>query len=68
MLSNDGEQWKKLRKAFNPVFAPSHITTFIPDILEEGLVFVEKLHRAADAGEIVEMNTLATVFSSSLGR
>jgi cytochrome P450 len=68
MLSNDGEQWKKLRKAFNPVFAPSHITTFIPDILEEGLVFVDRLKQVADTGEIIQMNTLATVCSGSLAR
>ena len=66
MLSSEGEQWKRMRKTFNPAFSATHIATFVPNILEEGLVFVDKLNRAADTGEIVEMNTLTMVCSESL--
>jgi hypothetical protein len=46
---------------FNPAFSPSHIETFIPVIVDESLVFIEKLNQVADKGVIVKMNTLTTV-------
>ena len=46
---------------FNPAFAPSHLDTFIPAIVEESMVFVEKLRRVAGNEEVVKMNDLTTV-------
>jgi cytochrome P450 len=57
----EGERWKRLRKMFNPAFAPSHIETFIPVILDESLLFIDILNKVADTGEIVKMNDLTTV-------
>ena len=57
-----GEQWKKLRKMFNPAFAPSHLETMVPAIVQESEVFVEKLNKVADTGEIIKMNDFTTVF------
>jgi cytochrome P450 len=64
MVSIDGEHWKRLRKMFNPAFAPSHIETLIPAIVEECEVFIRRLNEIADAGKIVHMNQLTTVNSS----
>jgi cytochrome P450 len=61
LVSIGGDNWKKLRKMFNPAFAPSHIETFIPVIVEESLIFIEKLNRVADTGQVVKMNTLTMV-------
>ena len=46
---------------FNPAFAPSHLETMIPYIVEESQVFVEKLIQVANAEEVVKMNNLTTV-------
>jgi len=46
---------------FNPAFAPSHLDTLIPAIVEESVVFVEKLREVADTGNIVRMNDMTTV-------
>jgi cytochrome P450 len=56
----EGEYWKKLRKMFNPAFAPSHLETMVPAIVQESEVFVEKLNKVADTGEIVKMNDMTT--------
>ena len=46
---------------FNPAFAPSHLETMIPVIVQESEVFVEKLNEIAESGEVVRMNELTTV-------
>jgi cytochrome P450 len=61
LVAIGGDHWKKLRKMFNPAFAPSHLETMIPCIVEESQVFVEKLNEVANTGKVVEMNNLTTV-------
>jgi len=56
-----GEHWKRLRKMFNPAFAPSHLETMVPAIVQESEVFIEKLNEIADTGKVVRMNVLTTV-------
>ena len=68
LVAIEGDQWKRIRKMFNPAFAPNHIETLIPYILEESLVFVEKLDSVADTKQVVEMNNLTTVCSHHAGR
>ena len=48
-----GDYWKKLRKMFNLAFAYSHLETLVPKIIEESLVFVDILNKAAQMGEIL---------------
>ncbi|KAI0540097.1 cytochrome P450 [Xylaria digitata] len=43
ILGADGEEWKRLRKRFNAGFAPQHIITFLPRILEKSLTFLRNL-------------------------
>lgn len=59
----EGEHWKRLRKMFNPAFAPSHLETMIPAIVEESEVFIQKLSQVADSGNTVRMNEMTTVIS-----
>jgi len=61
LVAIEGDRWKKLRKMFNPAFAPSHIETFIPIIVDESLIFIDKLNHVADTGDVVQMNMMTTV-------
>jgi cytochrome P450 len=63
LVSVDGEHWKKLRKMFNPAFAPSHIEAMIPAIVQESQVFIEKLSKVADTGKVIEMVQFTTVWT-----
>lgn len=46
---------------FTPAFAPSHLETMIPAIVEESEVFIEKLNEIADTGKTIKMNEMMTV-------
>ncbi|KAL3412833.1 hypothetical protein V6000_004615 [Aspergillus fumigatus] len=51
ILTSEGEEWKSLRKRFNPGFAPQHILTLLPRILDKTVPFFETLDRYAESGE-----------------
>lgn len=51
ILTSEGEEWKSLRKRFNPGFAPQHILTLLPCILDKTVPFFETLDRYAESGE-----------------
>ena len=58
------EQWQRLRKMFNPAFSQAHLETLVPEIVEETLVFANKLREAAEnGGTLFLLNTL-TVFKT----
>ncbi|KAK2601828.1 hypothetical protein QQS21_004611 [Conoideocrella luteorostrata] len=38
-----GEEWKRLHNRFNPEFAPQHLVTFVPHILDNGPIFLARL-------------------------
>jgi hypothetical protein len=61
MVAISGDHWRRVRKMFNPAFAPSHLDTLVPAIVEESVVFVERLKDVADTGNIVRMNNMTTV-------
>lgn len=56
LLTAEGEHWKGLRKKFNPGFAPAHLMTLLPKILEKTAFFIKRLDRAAETGEEVHMD------------
>ncbi|KAF2749324.1 cytochrome P450 [Sporormia fimetaria CBS 119925] len=60
LLSSEGEAWKSMRRRFNPGFAPSHLLTLLPQILEKTALFVAKLEELAEKGEAVKMDPLCT--------
>ncbi|KAF2876129.1 cytochrome P450 [Massariosphaeria phaeospora] len=55
ILSSEGETWKTLRKQFNPGFAPQHLITLLPPILDKTSIFMTKLDRIAQSGEATAM-------------
>ncbi|KAH6847013.1 cytochrome P450 [Chaetomium sp. MPI-CAGE-AT-0009] len=51
VLMKQKEDWKQLRKRFNPGFAPQHLMTLLPCILDKTDIFIEHLDRFARSGE-----------------
>ncbi|KAI1420271.1 cytochrome P450 [Xylaria sp. FL1777] len=51
ILVSHGEEWKALRKRFNPGFAPQHLATLLPCILDKTLPFVAHLDNYARTQE-----------------
>jgi cytochrome P450 len=50
MLSEEGEEWKTHRKRFNSGFAPSHILSLLPVVLDKTYTFMKKLDALAASG------------------
>lgn len=46
-----GEHWKRLRKQFNPGFAPQHLSTMLPIILKRSMTFIDQLDSLASSGK-----------------
>jgi cytochrome P450 len=65
IVAIEGDQWKRLRKMFNPAFAQSHLDTLIPAMVEECEIFAQRLEDVADTGTIIEMNHFTTVLPIS---
>ena len=61
LVAIGGDFWKKLRKVFNPAFAPSHLDTQIPAILEESQIFVDRLKEVANTDKTILMAQLTMV-------
>jgi cytochrome P450 len=47
LFSSDGQIWKTWRSRFNPGFSSRNISTMIPELMEEVLVFVDILKQKA---------------------
>ncbi|KAF4820722.1 putative sterigmatocystin biosynthesis P450 monooxygenase stcS [Colletotrichum siamense] len=60
IVLTNGPGWKDMRKHFNPGFAPQHLMSLMPVILENTQTFVAKLDRLAMTGEIFELEPLCT--------
>src|SRR5262249_24898480 len=56
LLIIEGDYWKMLRKRFNPGFAPAHLMTLLPNILEKTQLFSKRLDLAAANEEVVKMD------------
>ncbi|OOG01126.1 hypothetical protein ASPCADRAFT_38480 [Aspergillus carbonarius ITEM 5010] len=56
IITSEGEQWKALRKRFNPGFAPQHLLTLLPCILDKTMRFIETLGGYAHSGEEFSLN------------
>ena len=61
MITLEGERWRRLRKMFNPAFSQGHLEKLVPGIVEEALVFVQKLDEIAKTGEEILMLDALTV-------
>ncbi|KAI2780490.1 cytochrome P450 [Daldinia loculata] len=51
ILASHGEEWKALRKRFSPGFAPQHLITLLPCILDKTISFVEHLDSFVRSGD-----------------
>ncbi|KAI1656443.1 cytochrome P450 [Daldinia decipiens] len=51
ILASHGEEWKALRKRFSPGFAPRHLITMLPCILDKTISFVEHLDSFVRTGD-----------------
>ncbi|KAF2455737.1 cytochrome P450 52A11 [Lineolata rhizophorae] len=58
ILIQDGEEWKSLRKIFNPGFAPQHLISLLPRICEKTIPFVNRLDELARSGEEFALDSL----------
>jgi len=60
LLTENGESWRGLRKIFNPGFAPQHLLSLLPVIIDKTYKFMEKLDGLAESGLAVEMEPYCT--------
>lgn len=51
ILAAEGDHWKGLRKRFNPGFAPQHLLTLLPAILDKTSLFAGQLDKLVSTGE-----------------
>ncbi|KAH8895510.1 cytochrome P450 [Thozetella sp. PMI_491] len=58
ILLKQDEDWKTMRKRFNPGFAPSHLMLFLPTILDKTWLFLEQLDSYARTGEAFSLEKL----------
>ncbi|KAI0108916.1 cytochrome P450 [Nemania sp. FL0031] len=58
IFSQHGDGWKLLRKRFNSGFASQHLNTFVPEILDKGLIFAERLDSLCKSGNVFSMMSL----------
>lgn len=60
IVSSQGEEWWALRKRFNPGFAPAHLATLLPRILDKTEAFVKHLDRYVANQESFSLMRLTT--------
>jgi cytochrome P450 len=68
IITVSGDYWKKIRKMFNPAFANSHLETLVPGIVEESMVFLEILDKAAQNGEVLKFGhrlAVSTIYNQA---
>lgn len=57
ILTEEGESWKALRKLFNAGFAPQHIVTLLPVLIDKTAIFIEKMDAIARSGAVTELDS-----------
>uniref|UniRef100_A0A1Y1MQQ1 Cytochrome P450 n=1 Tax=Photinus pyralis TaxID=7054 RepID=A0A1Y1MQQ1_PHOPY len=60
ILLKQNERWKAVRKRFNPGFAPQHLMTLLPVILEKAQTYLEILDHFANTGESFSLDQHTT--------
>ncbi|CZT41156.1 uncharacterized protein RSE6_00867 [Rhynchosporium secalis] len=56
IFSTNGAKWSRQRSWFAPAFSLSYLLKLVPGMIEESLVFKEKLTKFAVSGEVFSMN------------
>ncbi|KAI1482445.1 hypothetical protein K445DRAFT_53084 [Daldinia sp. EC12] len=60
LVNLDGPEWKKARSMFNPGFSAKNLLSLVPDMIEEVLVFRNRLEKAATSGEVIRLADYTT--------
>lgn len=60
IITAEGDDWKQQRRRLNPGFAPQHLLTTLPVILDKARFFLGHLDRYAETGEEFSLNDLLT--------
>ncbi|KAJ6043323.1 hypothetical protein N7499_005749 [Penicillium canescens] len=60
ILVAENEEWKCLRKRFNPGFSHKHLMSLMPCILDKTQLFLERLDHYATTGEEFSLDDLCT--------
>ena len=60
IISAEGEEWRALRKRFNPGFAPQHLIKLLPSIMDKMSAFIDHLDTYARTGEEFSLQDRAT--------
>ncbi|KAF2764349.1 cytochrome P450 [Teratosphaeria nubilosa] len=55
LISSEGAVWKRWRTIFNPGFAAGHLMTLVPGIVDDTVVFCEKLSEHAADGKVFRL-------------
>lgn len=59
MILTHGEEWRSLRRRFNKGFAPSHLHSLAPLILDRTQIFIARLKGLAQTGEDFLLSNLS---------
>ncbi|VUC24471.1 unnamed protein product [Clonostachys rosea] len=57
---HQNESWKRIRRRFNQGFAPTHLMTLLPGILEKTVPFLDHLDEYARTGQSFRLSELTT--------
>ncbi|KAK4206888.1 cytochrome P450 [Rhypophila decipiens] len=60
IFSSYGDEWKHLRRTFNPGFAKQYLATFHREVLDKGLIFLDRLVSLARNDEAFSLVHLTT--------
>src|ERR1700761_3989415 len=60
IITAQGEEWKSLRRTFNAGFAPHHLITLLPEILDQTEKFLGIMDEFASSGKEFQLSTLTT--------
>lgn len=63
LITMEGPLWKKWRGVFNPGFGAAYLTTLVPEIIEEALVFCEVMKERAASGAMFQLKPLTDNFT-----
>ena len=63
LVTLEGQEWKTWRTIFSPGFKSGHLTTLVPEIMHDLLIFCENLRELASKPDIVLMDPLTIKLS-----
>lgn len=59
IITAGGEDWKSLRRRFNPGFQPKYLLSLAPIIVGKTRIFIDRLKAAAASGETITLHRYA---------